>query len=102
MAEPIFTTILGAAIPTVVSLIVVFSTRERSSGRDHSLVSQTARDVEALKTTNVQIQATLATHSNIHEQTEKLVDGLTRRVSELEKEQYQARGREQSRRHQNL
>lgn len=99
MSEQVWTTVIGAAIPTMLSLLVIFSTRERSSGTDHSLVTQTAKDVEALKTANVEIQTTLATHTNIHRQTERCTDDLGDRLRIVESAQNQALGREQGRHH---
>lgn len=101
MVDSTWTTILGAAIPTVVSLLVVFSTRERSSGKDHSLVSQTARDVETMKAAFVDVQSTLATHKSLHSQALEMNRTFDTRLRAVEREQAEATGREDGRRHTN-
>lgn len=100
MAEPtIWTTVLGAAIPTGLSLLVIVLTRERNSGKDHSQLTQTLQDTAALKKTNIEIQSTLATHTTLHEAIEKDSGKMERRVDRIEEKLNLALGREQGRKH---
>lgn len=99
MVDQVWTTVLGAAIPTGLSLFVIMLTRERSNGRDHTLTTQSAQDVAALKVANVEIQTTLATHTTLHSQASETLRNTDRRLRELERRQSEAFGREQGRRH---
>lgn len=100
MAEPIWTTIVGAGIPTAVSLLIVLLTRERSGGADHLLLTNCANDVSTMKETVVDIEKTLAAHTTLHQHTERDQRDIQRRVTDMDQKLNQAIGREDGRRHQ--
>lgn len=100
MAEPIWTTIFGAAVPTAVSLLIVLLTRERSGGADHLQLANCVRDVNTLKETVVDIEKTLAAHTTLHQHADRDQRDTQRRVTEMDQKLNQAIGREDGRRHQ--
>lgn len=59
MADQIWTTLVGAAIPVIASFGVVLLTRERSSGSESTTIKQAAKDVEAMQLTVVNLQLTV-------------------------------------------
>ena len=100
MAEPtVWTTVLGAAIPTGLSLLVIMLTRERNSGKDHSQLTQNVADIAALKTTNIEIQSTLAIHTTLHEAIKTDSMKMERKVERISEKLDLALGREQGRKH---
>lgn len=99
MAEPIWVTLAGAAVPTAAALLTVLLTRERSSGADHLKLTNCVRDVETLKTTVVTQATTLATHNLLHEQIGDRIEKTEDRLRKVETDAAQALGREQQRRH---
>lgn len=99
MADTILTTVIGAAIPTGLSLLVIILTRERNRGKDHGALSSATNDIAALKKSNVEMQATLATHTTILESLEKDIEKHDGRIARLQREQDRALGREEGRKH---
>lgn len=97
MADTIWPTVIGSAIPMAGSLLIVLLTRERSSGSDHTLVSQNTKDIEALQSTNTNIQSTLASMAALDVRREEDRKAFEKRIRDVESRQDRAQGREDGR-----
>jgi hypothetical protein len=99
MAEPLWVTLLTAAVPTGLAMLTVALTREKNSGQDSVNLKNCVADVMTMKATLVTHATTLATHTVLHEHADERIDGLDGRLRSCEDKQAQALGREQGRRH---